>query len=399
MNGDISEGGDGIISGALVEGNTIWDNGVAGGSGINCDGVQSSRFQNNLLYGNHASGISLYQIDAGGPAMNNIVVNNTIIQAVDGRWAINIVDGATGNFLSNNILFNNHPFRGSISITADSLSGFVSDHNVVMQRLSIDGGDTVLTLAQWQSATSQDAHSVVSTPASLFVDSVNNDYRLRDASPAIDAGSATQAPLTDIAGFPRPLLAAFDVGAYERARFLDVSPLIPIWPFVEKIAIGGITAGCGNGNYCPNDPVTRAQMSVFLLRGSHGGTYNPPAATGTVFSDVPANGFAAAWIEELHAEAIAAGCGGTSFCPASPITRAQMAVFLLRGKHGAAYNPPPATGTKFTDVPASSFAAAWIEELSTEGISGGCGSGNYCPTAAVTRGQMAVFLAVTFSLP
>jgi hypothetical protein len=57
----VSQGGDGIISGALVEANTIYGNGLGSGSGINCDGVQSSVFRNNLLYNNHASGISLYQ--------------------------------------------------------------------------------------------------------------------------------------------------------------------------------------------------------------------------------------------------------------------------------------------------------------------------------------------------
>jgi parallel beta-helix repeat protein len=61
MNSDVSQGGDGIISGALVEANTIYGNGLGSGSDINCDGVQSSVFRNNLLYNNHASGISLYQ--------------------------------------------------------------------------------------------------------------------------------------------------------------------------------------------------------------------------------------------------------------------------------------------------------------------------------------------------
>ena len=68
MNGDLSQGGDGVISGAVVEGNVIYDNGRAGGSGINGDGVQSSRIANNLLYDNHASGISLYRIDGGAAA-------------------------------------------------------------------------------------------------------------------------------------------------------------------------------------------------------------------------------------------------------------------------------------------------------------------------------------------
>ena len=42
--------------------------------------------------------------------------------------------------------------------------------------------------------------------------------------------------------------------------------------------------------------------------------------------------------------------------------------------------------------------ADWIEELATEGITGGCGGGNYCPDAPNTRGQMAVFLVKTFGL-
>ena len=77
-----------------------------------------------------------------------------------------------------------------------------------------------------------------------------------------------------------------------------------------------------------------------------------------------------------------------------------MAVFLLRGKHGAAYNPPPATGTIFTDVPVVGFRRR-VDRASSpprESRAAAAG-GNYCPTAAVTRGQMAVFLSVTFALP
>ena len=141
MNGDVSMGGDGIISGALVEGNIIHDNGSGGGSGINCDGVQNSVIQNNLLYNNHASGISLYVIDGADGSKNNLVVNNTIIEAADGRWAVNIQAGSTGNAVLNNILFNNHPWHGSISISANSLPGFSSDHNIVEGRFTTDDGN------------------------------------------------------------------------------------------------------------------------------------------------------------------------------------------------------------------------------------------------------------------
>jgi hypothetical protein len=100
----------------------------------------------------------------------------------------------------------------------------------------------------------------------------------------------------------------------------------------------------------------------------------------------------------LATEGITAGCGGGNYCPEGNVTRAQMAVFLLKSKHGAAYVPPPATGL-FPDVPVGYWARNWIEQLAVEGITGGCGGGNYCPEDNVTRAQMAVFLVRTFNLP
>lgn len=50
-------------------------------------------------------------------------------------------------------------------------------------------------------------------------------------------------------------------------RFVDVPNSHPFYPFVEALAASGITAGCGDGtNFCPNDPLTRGQMAVFLAR-------------------------------------------------------------------------------------------------------------------------------------
>ena len=142
-------------------------------------------------------------------------------------------------------------------------------------------------------------------------------------------------------------------------------------------------------------------MAVFLLVGEHGSSYVPPPATGNVFADVPADSFAAAFIEQLHAEGITGGCAVNPprYCPASQVSRAQMAVFLLAAEHGSSYTPPPATGI-FTDVPLSSPFARWIEQLYREGITAGCGTNppRYCPDQNVTRGQMAVFLSSTFSL-
>ncbi|MEJ5224922.1 MAG: S-layer homology domain-containing protein [Anaerolineales bacterium] len=183
--------------------------------------------------------------------------------------------------------------------------------------------------------------------------------------------------------------------------FNDVTPTYWAWSWIERLYYMGVTGGCGSGNYCPDNQVTRAQMAVFLLRSKYGGAYTPPAVGGsTGFGDVSTSYWAAAWIKQLAAEAITGGCGGGNYCPESPVTRAQMAVFLLRSKYGGAYTPPAVGGsTGFGDVSTSYWAAAWIKQLAAEGITGGCGGGNYCPESPVTRAQMAIFLIRTFNLP
>jgi hypothetical protein len=200
----------------------IFDNGFpAGGSGINCDGVQGSRIQNNLLYNNHASGISLYRIDGGGPSTNNVVVNNTVLMATDGRWALNIQNASTGNQVFNNIFLNLHPTRGSIDISSNSLPGFVSNYNVVMNRFTTNGGSSIITLAAWRTATGQDMNSRLATPAEVFVNPAANDYRLKAGGPGVDTGTSTQAPLRDLVFAIRPQGSGFDIGAYE---FVVVAP-------------------------------------------------------------------------------------------------------------------------------------------------------------------------------
>ncbi len=182
--------------------------------------------------------------------------------------------------------------------------------------------------------------------------------------------------------------------------FLDVPPTNLFHDFVNTVARNGVTAGCGGGNYCGVSNITRAQMAVFLLKAKYGAAYVPPAATGAVFLDVPSNSFAAAWIEELAALGVTGGCGGGNYCPTSPVTRAQMAVFLLKASIDAAYVPPTATGGVFTDVAAGSFAADWIEDLFARTITGGCLTNplRYCPSNNNNRQQMAVFIVKAFAL-
>ncbi len=182
--------------------------------------------------------------------------------------------------------------------------------------------------------------------------------------------------------------------------FLDVPPGDPFHAYVVSVARAGVTAGCGSGNFCPADSVTRAQMAVFLLKSKYGSDHVPPLATGTVFLDVPISDPFAPWIEELAALGITGGCGGGNYCPGAAVTRAQMAVFLLKSLLGSGYAPPAAVGI-FADVPAADSFAPWIEDLFARGVTAGCGGDPilYCPASPNTRGQMSVFLVKTFELP
>ncbi|MBI5839742.1 MAG: S-layer homology domain-containing protein [Chloroflexi bacterium] len=182
--------------------------------------------------------------------------------------------------------------------------------------------------------------------------------------------------------------------------FADVSTSYWAAPYIVRLYNAGVTGGCSANplSYCPEANVTRAQMAVFLEKGMHGSGFTPPAIPIT-FNDTNGH-WAQYWIEALKTDGITSGCAVGFYCPDSPVTRAQMAVFLLKAEHGNSYSPPDVgAGTGFTDVPSDYWAAAWIKQLAAEGITGGCGTNLYCPDTPVTRAQMAVFLVKTFNLP
>jgi choice-of-anchor B domain-containing protein len=212
-------------------------------------------------------------------------------------------------------------------------------------------------------------------------------------TPALSPGTMNDVAVSIAGVNPATLAGGFF------ADFLDVSSAHLFHDHVVAVARAAVTAGCGPGIYCPAGAVTRAQMAVFLLKGKYGASHVPPPATGTLFDDVPADAFAADWIEELAGLGVTGGCGGNNYCPDAPVTRAQMAVFLLKALLGSAYTPPAATGV-FDDVPPGAFADAWIEDLYGRGITGGCSASPllYCPASPNNRGQMAVFLTKTFGL-
>jgi S-layer homology domain len=179
--------------------------------------------------------------------------------------------------------------------------------------------------------------------------------------------------------------------------FADVPATNPFYRFIETLLHHGVTGGCSGTQYCPASSTTRDQMAVFVLVAKEGTGYVPPACATPVFADVPATNPFCRWIEELARRAVVSGCGGGNYCPSSAVTREQMAVFVLRTLEPA-LTPPDCTAPVYNDVPAGSPFCRWIEELTRRAVVSGCGGGNYCPAAPVTREQMGVFMTVTFGL-
>ena len=180
--------------------------------------------------------------------------------------------------------------------------------------------------------------------------------------------------------------------------FTDVPNTNPFYRFIETLLHHNITGGCGGTNYCPTQATTRDQMAVFVLVAKEGTGYAPPACGTPMFNDVPANNPFCRFIEELARRGVVTGCGGGNYCPTQPVTREQMAVFVLRTLDPLLSPPGCVPPNLYADVPETSPFCRWIEELTNRAVVSGCGGGNYCPTNPVTREQMGVFIGVSFSL-
>jgi dipeptidyl aminopeptidase/acylaminoacyl peptidase len=147
------------------------------------------------------------------------------------------------------------------------------------------------------------------------------------------------------------------------------------WAFAE-----GITDGCAPQAFCPDAPVTREQMASFLTRA-----LDLPATNRDFFGDDETS-IHEADINRVAAAGITLGCAAGRYCPRAPVSRQEMASFLVR-----AFDLPATSTDRFTDDE-SSVHEPDINRLAASGITSGCAPGRFCPRASVTRGQMAAFL-------
>jgi hypothetical protein len=121
-------------------------------------------------------------------------------------------------------------------------------------------------------------------------------------------------------------------------------PIFEDW--IEDFYALGITQGCDTSPliYCPEDPVSRGAMAVFILRALEGAGYTPTGDPAQIFADVPSPNqppIFEDWIEDFYSRGITTGtvacADGTTaapgellYCPEDPVTRGAMAVFILR---------------------------------------------------------------------
>jgi hypothetical protein len=119
--------------------------------------------------------------------------------------------------------------------------------------------------------------------------------------------------------------------------FTDVAPSTFGFKWIQKLKDLGVTSGCTVSTYCPLDAVARDQIAVFIIRARLGVAIAGSTPTFTYpttpyFTDATADTeFAFPWIQRMKLENITSGCTATAYCGTSPVTRGQMAFFIMRG--------------------------------------------------------------------
>jgi hypothetical protein len=100
-------------------------------------------------------------------------------------------------------------------------------------------------------------------------------------------------------------------GAEGAQTFSDVPPTHPNFDDIEWLYGNGYVAGCGTNplRYCPDQALSRAEAAVFVERGLHGVAQEPPQPEAPVFGDVAPGAWYAKWVHQLWEDGFTAGCG------------------------------------------------------------------------------------------
>jgi hypothetical protein len=316
---------------------------------------------------------------------------NWTAQSNDGFIMITSGGSGSGNGTVNyTVLANTGPARsGSMTIAGQSFTvnqeaacDFTIDKND--QSFAAIGGAgsiqvTTGVSCNWTVTSNDSFINITSGPGGTGSGTVNYTVSANTAT-TIREGSIT--------------VAGHTFNVLQGAAFLDVPQAHPFYTEIGRLSARRVTLGCSAGNYCPDDVVTRQQMAAFIIRAL--GDFNPPPPAQQRFLDVPPSNPFYAFIEQMAIRQITLGCGGGNYCPGDPVLRDQMAAFIIRGL--GEFNPPQPAQQRFLDVPPSQPFYRFIDRMAVLQITLGCGGGNYCPSLAVSRGQMAAFLVRAFNL-
>ena len=187
------------------------------------------------------------------------------------------------------------------------------------------------------------------------------------------------------------------IATEEMVTFTDVTIGSDFYDDIYRIAARGVTLGCTATEFCPNDVVTRGQMAAFIIRAL--GEYNPPDPATQRFTDVPPSNPFYKFIDRMAVLGITLGCTATTYCPDDRVLHQAIAAFIMRAR--GEFNPPTPPTQRFNDVPPANVFYNFIERMGYFDIwhGQGCpGTNNYCPTAPVTRRQMAHILVRAFGI-
>lgn len=221
---------DSLSRDCLVEGNTLYGNGSAGGSALNLMGVQRSVLVNNLVYGNLAGGIALFD-DGAGPSYackDNRLLHNTILFGAGvGRYGVQLLAGSTGNQLAGNII------TCGLGPALETRVTVQSNYNCFFAPQSVNSG----SLASWQRSSGNDANSLEGNPL------LSADFRLPAGSPGVDMAPVLYG--SDITGALRPQGAGSDVGCFEaggQAASFSVAGTVRL----NGSGLGGVRVAAGS---------------------------------------------------------------------------------------------------------------------------------------------------------
>ncbi len=331
-----------------------------------------------------AGATNVYVYSPGGTAtdLNGLLPPNSGWQ-IKTAWSINNVGQITGEGLfsgtSHAYILNLPRCDVSFPVTSGQFGAFGGAGTLIVNSHAADCNFPAVASTDWVG---------VGTPA-------GSGTRLVPFTIGINSGTETRTATITVAN--RAFYILQQGMQIPVPKYVDVLVSHPFFDYVKTLAAAQITAGCVAmpAQYCPDGLTTRGQMAVFLTRALTGGDTFPYSST-PYFEDVPATHPFFKHIQKMKELGLTSGCSAKPvlYCPDAPVTRGQMAVFIVRALTGDdfEYGSMP----YFQDVAPSDPWFSYIQKLRDLGITSGCSSASYCADQPTTRGQMAAFLVRAF---